>query len=149
MKNLFLLIIITLTNSMLFSQENNDGIFKANSDIGNVKIPGALHYDKETQQYTISGSGQNIWFTHDDFHFAWKKIKGDFILDAQIKFNGKGATAHRKIGWMIRHSLEPNTPYADAAIHGDGLTSLQFRRSVDTITEEIKATMSAPDVIRF
>jgi TolB protein len=149
MKYLFLLIIIILTNSMLFSQENNEGIFKAHSDIGSVKIPGSLNYNKETQQYSISGSGQNIWSTHDDFHFAWKKIKGDFILDAQLKFNGNGATAHRKTGWMVRHSLEPNTPYADAAIHGDGLTSLQFRRAVDTITEEIKATISAPDVIRF
>jgi TolB protein len=141
--------IALLQNQSIFSQHNDSGIFKGHNDIGNVKIPGSFSYNDETQQYAISGSGQNVWFNHDDFHFAWKKIKGDFILDAQIQFKGKGTNAHRKIGWMVRHSLEANTPYADGAIHGDGLTSLQFRRSIDSNTEEIKATITGPDVIRF
>ncbi len=138
-----------LVNLALFSQDNQPVIFKADNDIGNIKLKGSLQYNNETQQYTISGSGQNIWGMHDDFHFAWKKLKGDFILDAQLQFVGKGTNAHRKIGWMVRHSLEPNTVYADAAIHGDGLTSLQFRRAIDTMTEEIKTDIKAPDVVRF
>ncbi len=36
--------------------------------------------------------------------------------------------AHRKAGWMIRQSLDADSPYVDAVIHGDGLASLQYRK---------------------
>ena len=42
--------------------------------------------------------------------------------------SGKGVDPHRKVGVMVRTSLDADSPYADAAVHGDGLTSLQFRR---------------------
>ena len=29
---------------------------------------------------------------------------------------------------MIRQSLEADSPYVDAVVHGDGLTSLQYRK---------------------
>jgi len=76
-------------------------------------------------------------------------MEGDFLLRTRAKFLGEGTNAHRKVGWMIRHSLEPNTPYADAVVHGDGLTSLQFRRVVDGLTEEVTAEMTAPEVIQL
>ncbi len=132
-----------------YSQKNDIGVFTAQSDVGNVKMPGTVSYSTSTQQYTIKSSGANMWAAHDDFHLAWKKIKGDFILDAQAHFTGKGTNAHRKLGWIVRHSLEPNSPYADAAVHGDGLTSLQYRKNIDANTEEIKGTITAPDVLRL
>ena len=125
MKYPLLLIAILLLAINSFSQ-NAGAVFTTHSDVGVNKIPGNITYNSEMQQYTITGSGQNMWFAHDDFHFAWKKLRGDFILDAQFHFNGKGSNGHRKTGWMVRHSLEPNTPYTDVAVHGDGLTSLQF-----------------------
>ena len=33
------------------------------------------------------------------------------------------------MGWMVRQNLDADAPYADCAEHGDGLTSLQFRRT--------------------
>jgi hypothetical protein len=148
MKYLFFAIVL-LTGMTVFSQATKTSVFTTDGDIGNTKLKGSLHYDGKTNEYTIRGSGQNIWDRHDDFHFAWKKLKGDFILDAHVRFIGKGTNGHRKTGWMVRKSLEPNAVYADGTVHGDGLTSLQFRRATDTLTEEIKAVISAPDVIRF
>jgi len=136
-------------HSLAYSQKNDIGIFTSQTDVGNVKLPGAVKYDPSSQQYTIRGNGTNMWAMHDDFHLAWKKMKGDFILDAQATFIGKGANAHRKLGWIVRHSLEANSPYADAAVHGDGLTSLQFRRGIEGTTEEIKGTITAPDILRL
>ena len=89
-----------------------------------------------------------MWFTTDQCHFLWKKMKGDFILRARIEFVGKGAIAHRKVGWMIRKSLDAGSPYADAAEHGNGLTALQFRRAVGEKTEQIWVSTNA-DVIQF
>ncbi len=123
--------------------------FQGKTDIGKCLIPGSLEYDKETQVYTIGGSGQNMWFKNDHFSYTWKKMTGNFILTARFRFLGDGVNPHRKTGWMVRKTLDNNSPYADAVIHGDGLTSLQFRRNFDRDTEEIAAGINLPDIIQF
>jgi TolB protein len=50
---------------------------------------------------------------------------------------------------MIRQGLEPDAPYADVALHGDGLTSLQFRPAAGAITTEIRSVLKAPLRIRI
>jgi Tol biopolymer transport system component len=129
--------------------ETDTGLFQNQTDVGSVKIPGSSEYNAETQTYRISGSGQNMWFQNDDFHFVWTKLSGDFILTAQFEFIGEGVDPHRKVGWMVRQTLDTNSPYADAVVHGDGLTSLQFRRAFDVDTEEVATDLKAPDVIQF
>ena len=142
-------LLLLLVSNIAFTQQGKFGIFDGHSDVGNVKFPGKVEYNAATKQYVIGGSGQNMWFAHDDFHFVWKKLKGDFVLKATMQFKGKGVNPHRKIGWMIRHSLEPNTPYADATVHGDGLTSLQFRPFIDANTDEVTTGVKAPEIIHF
>jgi hypothetical protein len=56
---------------------------------------------------------------------------------------------HRKLGWMVRSSLDTDSPYADATVHGDGLTSLQYRRTKGAITEQVQSAVKGPDVIQF
>ena len=125
------------------------GVFDNQSDVGPVKHPGMASFDAATQQYTLTGSGANIWGTHDEFHFVWKKMKGDFILRANVAFIGKGVEDHRKIGWMVRSTLDTNSKHINAVLHGDGLTSLQFRRTVSGTTEEKKSTLTHADVIQL
>jgi TolB protein len=112
------------------------GQFDNGADIGGPKIAGSAAYDAAQQEYTLTGAGTNMWFARDQFYFLWKRMKGDFILRARVEFAGKGAINHRKIGWMIRPSLDPEAAYVDCAEHGDGLTSLQFRRTPGANTEE-------------
>src|SRR5690606_18007557 len=102
-----------------------------------------------TRQYVISGAGYNIWDDHDEFHFVWKKVKGDFIAYARGEFVGAGVEAHRKIGWMARKSLEGNAPHINAAVHGDGLTSLQFRKTAGAATEEIRSALTHANIIQL
>ncbi len=97
----------------------------------------------------LSGSGANIWFTNDEFQFVWKRIKGNFILQARGKLLGKGVEQHRKFGCMIRSGLDSSASMVAAAIHGDGLTSLQYRKTPHTNVEEIKFSINAPDVIQI
>src|SRR5665213_561030 len=105
------------------------GIFEDNLDIGNPKLAGSATYDAATQTYNISGASDNIWFNHDEFHFLYKKIQGDFILTADFAFTGDTADAigHRKIGWMIRESTDADAASANACKHIDGLVVLQWR----------------------
>jgi TolB protein len=90
-----------------------------------------------------------MWFGSDEFHFAWKKVKGDFILQARVEFLGKGVDPHRKAGLMIRASLEPTSAHVNVSRHGDGLTSLQFRRVNGADTEEVRSELNGPDVLQL
>src|SRR5881394_325341 len=121
------------------------GVFEAQSDVGHVRRPGTTLYDDQLQQYRVSGSGQNMWGDRDDFHFVWKRMTGNFILSTRAHFVGRGVEAHRKLGWTIRPSLATSAPHVTAALHGDGLVSLQFRRAAGGTTEENKSADSLPD----
>lgn len=112
------------------------GVFDAHGDVGQVRHAGTVAYDRQRQEYVIAGSGQNMWGERDDFHFVWKRLSGDFTLSTRARFIGTGVEAHRKIGWTIRPSLASNGAHVTAALHGDGLMSLQFRRAAGGITEE-------------
>lgn len=131
------------------SQDTGLGQFENHTDIGPVKHPGTLNYNPETGEYQVSGSGTNMWSTSDEFHYAWKSIQGDFILRAQVNFEGEGVDPHRKVGWMVRESLHPDAAHVNATVHGDGLTSLQFRRSAGAETEEVPSEVKAPTVIQL
>lgn len=131
------------------SQDNPLGQFDGHGDIGAPALAGSATYDPVSQEYTLTGAGTNMWARGDQFHFLWKKMKGDFILRAKVEFAGKGVDAHRKVGWMVRPSLDSDASYADCAEHGDGLTSLQFRRSQGSNTEQMVLSISNANVIQF
>ena len=131
------------------AQDNRLGIFDAQSDIGKIKHKGSGTYESKLQQYNISGSGTNIWATHDEFHFVWKRMKGDFILRTNAAFTGNGVEEHRKIGWMVRSSLDTGSRHVNAVVHGSGLTSLQYRKVTDGVTEEQTSAISRADVIQL
>ena len=47
-----------------------------------------------------------MWATRDEFQFAWRKMNGDFIVRTHVKFLGQGVEPHRKVGWIVRTSLD-------------------------------------------
>jgi TolB protein len=125
------------------------GQFEGQSDIGRLHYAGSGEYDPAQQIYTITSAGTNIWSDHDDFHFVWRRFRGNFIVTMRASFLGAGANPHRKLGWMARASLDSNSAQVCTAIHGDGLVSLQFRRTPGGQTEEVKAPLNGADVIQL
>jgi Tol biopolymer transport system component len=148
-KFILCIVFALLSGMRLFAQDGSVGIFDGHSDVGKVKHEGSTSYQPAGQTYELTGSGTNIWATHDEFQFAWKKIKGDFILRTHLAFIGKGTEQHRKIGLMIRSGLDSGAMHVSAAVHGDGLTSLQFRKTTGGATEEKRSTLTAADVIQL
>ena len=126
MKHL-LTICCTLIFLQSIAQNIPIGVFDNQTDVGNPKIKGSASYNAKTKAYSLHGGGYNIWFNRDEFHFVYKKLKGDFILTAHFVFIDSGKEAHRKIGWMVRESLADTTVHVSAVAHGDGLTVLQWR----------------------
>jgi len=125
------------------------GIFEGHDEVGTTRYSGAIAFDAARGAYTLSGGGANMWFTNDAFHFVWKKVSGDVTLAADISFLGTGGDPHRKACLLVRQNLDPDSAYADAALHGDGLTSLQYREEKAARTYEIQANVLAPRRLRI
>ncbi|HTD94908.1 MAG TPA: hypothetical protein VK644_13880 [Chitinophagaceae bacterium] len=142
-----LLVSFMLSGTIPYAQSSSQ--FDGNGDIGVVIHKGSTSYDPVKQQYELAGAGTNIWFTKDEFQYSWKKLKGDFILQARAVFEGKGVELHRKLGWMVRNTTDTGSAMACATVHGDGLTSLQYRKAGGGNVEEVRSTLSAPDIIQL
>ncbi len=141
---------ITCAASPLLAQSAPPtGAFEGGGDVGAVLHAGSVKYDESQHTYTVSGSGENMWFASDAFQFVWKRVSGDATLTADIAFPVKGGNAHRKAVLMIRQSLDADSAYADAALHGDGLTSLQARTEKGAVTHEVQANGTAPTRLRI
>ncbi len=124
-------------------------LFESSGDVGVTPEKGKSEFDPSSGGYRVTGGGENIWGTTDAFYYVWKKMSGNVALEADVRFIGAGTIAHRKAALMIRQSLEPDAAYADVAVHGDGLTSLQFRPSAGAATEELRSDLKAPVRIRI
>ena len=148
MKN-SILVLFAFISYASFAQLSPIGQFDHHQDVGNPKKAGTAIYNDQDQTYTISGAGINVWSKIDQFHFIWKKIKGDFAISATIQFIGKGAAMHRKIGIMAREALTTNSKYADACVHGDILSSLQYRESDTANTFQVAVLSYHPNNIEF
>jgi TolB protein len=140
---------IFLPLTAAFSQDGAIGLFEGHGDVGNGVKPGSATFIPATGQYVISGAGYNVWGDHDEFQYVWKKIKGDFIVYARAEFLGNWVNYHRKVGWMVRRSLEGSSAHVNAVEHGDGLTSLQFRRTSKAQTEEHKFKITKANILQL
>jgi TolB protein len=147
MSALILLSIITKVSS----QVSPVGVFEHHQDVGDPILKGNTVYNAEEQTYLMSGAGKNIWTNLDQFQFAFKKIKGDFIIKATARFLGKGVAGHRKIGIMARDRLTKDSRYADGALHGGLplLTSLQYRMADGDTTGQVILSSIHPTEIEF
>lgn len=129
--------------------ETKIGIFSNQTDVGNPQLSGSSSFNQNTNEYTLTGAGENMWFGKDEFHFLNKEQEGDFILKARVHFVGKGVNAHRKFGIMVRETMSTDSKHINAVVHGDGLTSLQYRPQIGADTEETKSPNTFPNIIQL
>lgn len=149
LRNWFFILLLSVPPIVSNAQLQPVGVFDHHEDVGGPKIKGAVVYNKDDQSYTLTGAGKNMWAKADQFHFAWKKIKGDFIIKATVRFIGKGTVDHRKIGIIARDALTTGSRYADACVHGDVLTSLQYREKEDDTTGQVIVSSYHPTEIEL
>jgi Tol biopolymer transport system component len=136
--------------SLVLGQATNTarpvGVFDDHRDIGATRLQGSAEFDQSRNVYTVTGGGENMWGSTDAFHFVFKRVTGDLSLAADINIAspagaGTSGNPHRKAVLVIRQSLDADSPYADAALHGDGLSSLQYRETKAGPTREIQSNI--------
>ncbi len=145
------LILICMSTTLINAQSTGPaiGFFQSFNNIGSPAFDGSVQYNEPDQEYLLAGSGENIWFDKDSFSFLWKKMKGDFIIQAQVKFLGEGTDPHRKAGLMIRNGLAADSPHVSCVVHGDGLTSLQYRSTPGADMEQMTFDLTGADVLQL
>jgi TolB protein len=143
-----LLTVVVLTCTLCGAQEPL-GIFESHSDVGTVQHQGSASFDAAKQTYTLTGSGENMWSDADAFQFVWKKASGDVDLSADISFLNTAGNEHKKAVLILRQSLDADSVYADIALHGNGLTALQYRDEKGAATHEVQSMIPAPKRLRI
>lgn len=149
MKKIFTLTLsaaLLLTASVLHAQTTELGVFSSFDNIGDPAIPGTVTFDPKSGIYTLTGSGKNIWFSDDSFSYLSRPVFGDFSLSASMGFVGTNPI-HRKIGIMLRESKAPSSAMMCCTVHGDGLTSFQYRKQTGTDVEETKCSLKFGEYI--
>jgi hypothetical protein len=132
------------------------GIFQGTLDVGRPSVvgPGAVRYDPRSRSYEVTGGGANMWGAADHFRYLWLKASGDVALEASVRFTDSQpdsgeAQPHRKAVLAVRGALDSSAVYADAALHADGLTSLQWRDAPGAATHEVQSAVTAPTRLRI
>ena len=144
-----LLLLLAAVAPAASTPQNGGGLFPWRTDIGAPNRPGTFEHDPLADTYQIGGGGSNMWFGLDALHFAWTQLAGDWRLTADITWPRAGGNAHRKACLIVRSNLDADAVYADAALHGDGLTSLQFREEQGGATHEVQANVTGPATLRL
>jgi hypothetical protein len=137
--------ILLAGTALSYAQTSGLGLFSGKGDVGKPGKPGSVQFDAARGAYTITGGGENMWATNDGFYFVWKQMSGNVSLAADIRWVSTAGSPneHRKAALIIRQTLDLDSPYVDAVIHGNGLTSLQFRETQGGPTAEIEANLGA------
>jgi len=129
------------------------GIFQDQSDVGSVVPAGTGVYDAPADRYAVTSAGANTWYHVDGFHYLWTKASGDWMLTAKITFPAPAyahePNPHRKGILMFRQSLDAGSVYAALAVHGSGMSALQFRRERGANTEDIEINTDQPQTVRI
>ena len=61
--------------------------------------------------YTMTATGEDIWYDSDQFHYAFKMLSGVGTIEAQV-LSVENTDPWAKAGVMIRETLEPDSKFA-------------------------------------
>ncbi|MBP7503933.1 MAG: TolB family protein [Prolixibacteraceae bacterium] len=151
MKNRYTLLLgllVMVQPSQVLSQTVR-GAFPDARNIGDPAFKGSFRYEAADGAWILRGSGTNMWGSRDEFFFLSEQVNDDCILSANLHFTGEGVDPHRKAGVMFRATPEDDSPYVDVAVHGDGLTSLQYRMEKGGETREVTTQVKSPGFIQL
>ena len=96
----------------------------ASADVGPVGLAGSASF--EDAQYTVSGSGSDIWNQQDEYHFAYQEVSGDGAIIARLT-SQDNTDPWAKTGVMIRESLASDAAHAMVVGTPENGARLQYR----------------------
>ncbi|HKT37616.1 MAG TPA: PQQ-binding-like beta-propeller repeat protein, partial [Ktedonobacterales bacterium] len=104
-------------------------------DIGYPDVAGAQNVSNGVFQ--VSGTGNDIWDTYDQFHYVWQTLAGDGVLSAHITAQ-TNPNPWAKAGLMLRATSDPSSPYYAALITPSNGLAVQYRSASGGPTSQIQ-----------
>jgi beta-galactosidase len=119
-----------------------------NTDIGSVGLPGSATYCNG--QFTISGSGADIWDTYDAFQFVYYYVPVSTNCDIRARVvSVQDTSSNAKAAVMIRESLATNSVHALVDVEPSAGIEFLFRTNTGGSTYVSSATGTAPNWVRL
>ena len=78
------------------------------ADIGKLTKTGSTEITGN--ELKVVAGGADVWGKHDEFHFGYKQMRGDFDISVQI-LGLSAAHAYTKAGIMARENLTDDSPH--------------------------------------
>jgi hypothetical protein len=118
----------TLTTwAYLWTNGKNQGCWQ-DQDIGSVAAAGSA--TSANSNWTIVGSGADIWDTSDGFHYVYQSLSGNGQIVARVT-SITNTNAWAKAGVMIRETLTGGSEHAMMIITPGQGTDFQYRASTN------------------
>ncbi|RPH92483.1 MAG: T9SS C-terminal target domain-containing protein, partial [Calditrichaeota bacterium] len=95
-------------------------------DIGTTAAAGNAGVRGQT--LIVTGSGNDVWDTADEFHFVYQEIRGDLQIQARVA-SLTGTDPWAKAGVMIRNTLNNNSSHAMMIMSAENGLAFQRRSS--------------------
>ncbi len=98
-----------------------------NGDIGTVAAAGSSVFNLHTNEFTVTGSGTDIWNRADEFHFVQTPYSGDFTIYTLVP-GVENVNAWTKGGLMIREGTAAGSRHASLFVTPTTVKGLAFQR---------------------
>ncbi len=99
--------------------------------------------------YTMTATGEDIWSTADEFHFAYKELSGAGAIIAKVE-SVENTDPFAKAGVMIRDTLEADSRYAALLVTPENGVRFQRRTNVGgNTTRDFAEGITAPQWVRL
>ncbi len=120
-----------------------------NTDIGSVGYAGGVTYC--TGQFTVSGSGGDIWGTSDAFQFVYVYLPASTNCDVRARVAGvQNTSGNAKAAVMIRESLAANSTHALVDVEPSAGIELLWRTNTGGSTySAVVSGQTAPNWVRL
>jgi len=93
-------------------------------DIGDYTPAGSQSYSGGL--WGVQGSGRDIWFTADQFHYVWQQLSADGTISAHV-LSQTNTSDWAKAGVMLRQSTDAGSPYYFAFVTPGNGIDVQYR----------------------
>src|SRR5215467_8148727 len=81
------------------------GIFEKETSVTAGQFAGHSDFTPSTSEYSLMGGGGEISGKADSFQYLWKRVTGDFTVNANDRFIGSEFTSRSQAALMVRQSL--------------------------------------------
>jgi hypothetical protein len=96
----------------------------SHGDVGAVGSRGSARFSHGN--FTVTGSGADIWGTADAFHYVYQTLQGDGTIVARVD-SLTNTDPWAKAGVMIRSTMDPGSAFADMLVTPGQGTAFQWR----------------------